>query len=106
MKRFLVAIAAVFALPALSLAGPVRDWIADHRPGILFAKPPAIWIIPESGCPCAPGQCPCVNAPGGKGTCGSYLCPANGGRPISPGVIVWPQQPNCPNGRCPIPPKP
>ena len=26
-------------------------------------------------------RCKCVTKPGGEGTCGSFLCPANGGQP-------------------------
>lgn len=78
-------------------------------------------------CPCR-DNCKCVPAPGGAGTCGSYLCRANGGR-ASPadgrrflpgvdapvGAIIWidgkpfvvieripaPTAPGCPGGVCP-----
>jgi len=36
--------------------------------------------ITSAVCPCAPSECKCVTAPGGKDTCGSFRCPANGAK--------------------------
>jgi hypothetical protein len=47
-----------------------------HLPELLKA---AATASTAPTCPCVP-TCGCVSAPGGVGTCGSYLCPANGGQ--------------------------
>lgn len=61
--RYLAAIACL-CIAGLSAhaKGPVRQWIADHRPGIIIKKPqphvvtvtPVAWYAP----PCPNGQCP------------------------------------------------
>jgi hypothetical protein len=57
-----------------------------------------------AGCECV--NCVCQTAPGGKGTCGSYLCPANGGKVQAATVqaasyaVSYREEVVCQNGRC------
>src|SRR5262245_21678661 len=46
-----------------------------------------------AACPTAKAGCTCVSAPGGVGTCGSYLCPANGGAGGCPCTAKLPAPP-------------
>lgn len=46
----------------------------------LFASVAVASVASADPCPCTgKGECKCVTAPGGKGTCGSFLCRANSG---------------------------
>jgi len=94
-------------LGAKPMPASVADWQIRHEKqdceaGAAHKK--------TAGCPCE--VCCCVTSPGGVGTCGSYLCPANGGKKAepkqspTPAVIVhqpvlvgWEQQCMIVNGR-------
>ena len=74
MRKFIVSLAALAFLAAPSFGkGPIRQWIHDHRPGILIPKetlvvvieptpaPQVVWNTPVyyTPCPTCPnGQCP------------------------------------------------
>ncbi|AWM38676.1 hypothetical protein GobsT_31360 [Gemmata obscuriglobus] len=114
LRIFAVAAVAAFVTPDSASAGPIRQWVRDHRPGIIVPKRSA----PSCGsCQTAPAPLPPspITDPGLEispfpaatagvvqtGGCNGGTCPAP---QFAPGRwYVVPAAGGCPGGTCPAP---
>ena len=70
MRLALALVVVAFCSSSAEASGPIRRWVAEHRPGILFKKKsagcakaaPAVAAAPCTSCtppcPCPAGACP------------------------------------------------
>ena len=106
--RLLLSLLAVALLGAAAIAGPIRDWVRDHRPGVIIPKkynapivPGSPQIQPTPGCPCQP-VCPCPPQACPGGQCPAPTNPDTVRSALPHGVVYVETQPrpgnDCPGG--------
>lgn len=93
MLRFLFALAALVLFSADAFAGPVRDFINNHRPGIIIPKRSNCAPAPQAKCASCGPTCACP-----QGVCPNCPVPQAMPAKVESGRVIVGYQ--CVGGKC------